>query len=140
MSTGARVSARTEQSLRDAMGRLFTGQPRHSDGRLTKTNLATEAGVSQATMFRAKAVLADWDAHAANHGTLSADEIRRDAELNEVRRQLVDSKREITELQHQMVAAATVIAALHHDNELLRAERGPRRTITTLPSSSRAPS
>lgn len=37
------VSAKTEQSLRDAMERLLSGQPQHTDGKLTKNNLCREA-------------------------------------------------------------------------------------------------
>ncbi|MFF7234511.1 hypothetical protein [Streptomyces sioyaensis] len=70
MTTGPGVSARTETALREAMAWLFAGKPTRTDGRLTKDNLATEACVSPATMFRAKTVLADWDAHTAAHGTL----------------------------------------------------------------------
>jgi hypothetical protein len=35
-------------------------------------------------------------------------------------------KRERTDLQHRLDAAATVIAALHHDNEALREHLGSR--------------
>jgi hypothetical protein len=43
------------------MGRLFTGQPTRTDGKLTKKKLWREAGVGRATMNRATAVLAEWD-------------------------------------------------------------------------------
>ncbi|MFJ3301414.1 hypothetical protein [Streptomyces bacillaris] len=117
------VSAKTEHKLRAAMDRLLGGKPQHSDGRLTKNNLALEAGVSPATMFRAKAVLADWDTHIDTHGSLTPGEARRDADIDGLRRQLAAAKREITELNRQLTAATTVIASLHHDNQLLRAER-----------------
>ncbi|MFF7234512.1 hypothetical protein [Streptomyces sioyaensis] len=48
-------------------------------------------------------------------------------------RQLVHTKREITGLHQQLAAAATVIAALHHDNQLLRAEHTTAGTLTVLP-------
>ncbi|MFI6157309.1 hypothetical protein ACIBCA_32015 [Kitasatospora sp. NPDC051170] len=114
------------------MARLVTGQPRCTDGRLTKNNLCREAGVSPATMFRAKEVLAEWDAHLAEHGAVTPGEARRDAELQELRRKLADAKREITELNHRLTAAATVIAGLHHDNQLLRAEHHHAGTVTEL--------
>ncbi|CAL9650757.1 hypothetical protein SUDANB96_06650 [Streptomyces sp. enrichment culture] len=43
----------------NAMDRLLARKSQHSDGRLTKNNLALEAGISPATMFRATTVLAD---------------------------------------------------------------------------------
>ncbi|MFC9506716.1 hypothetical protein [Streptomyces sp. NPDC057002] len=128
------VSAKTEQKLRDAMDRLLAGKPQHSDGRLTKNNLAQEAGVSPATMFRAKAVLADWDAHIDTHGSLTPGEARRDADLDDLRRQLAAAKREITELNRRLTAAATVIASLHHDNQMLRTEHTTTGTVIALPS------
>jgi hypothetical protein len=51
------VSPETEAVLRDAMGRLLTGRPIRTDGRLTVTNLAAEAGVARATANRATSVL-----------------------------------------------------------------------------------
>ncbi|MFE5894831.1 hypothetical protein ACFQ6E_38690 [Streptomyces sp. NPDC056462] len=61
LMTPAAVSAGTEQALREATERLFTGQPTRTGGKLTKNNLWREAGVSRATMNRATSVLADWD-------------------------------------------------------------------------------
>ncbi|MFC8803932.1 hypothetical protein PS783_12580 [Streptomyces enissocaesilis] len=134
MTTGASVSTRTEKALREAMARLFAGKPARTDGRLTKDNLAKEAGVSSATMFRAKDVLADWDAHTAAYGTLTPGEARRDTAIHDLRHQLAQAKHEITTLNQQLAAAASVIAALHHDNQLLRAEHTAAGTLTTLPS------
>ncbi|WP_186003090.1 MULTISPECIES: hypothetical protein [unclassified Streptomyces] len=133
MTTGTGVSARTETALREAMARLFAGMPTRTDGRLTKDNLAKEAGVSPATMFRAKDVLADWDAHTAAHGALTPGEARRDTAIHDLHRKLAQAKREITELHQQLAAATTVIAALHHDNQLLRAEHTTAGTVTVLP-------
>jgi len=137
VSAEAGVSARTEQTLREAMGRLLAGKPQCTDGRLTKNNLCKEAGVSPATMFRAKAVMADWDAHIEVHGSLTPGEARRDTDIQELRRQLAASKREITELQSQLAAAATVIASLHHDNQMLRTEHHAVGTVIELPPRAR---
>ncbi|MYQ94843.1 hypothetical protein GTY20_27965 [Streptomyces sp. SID4946] len=127
------VSAKTEHKLRAAMDRLLGGKPQHSDGRLTKNNLALEAGVSPATMFRAKAVLADWDTHIDTHGSLTPGEARRDADINDLRRQLAAAKKEITELNRQLTAATTVIASLHHDNQMLRTEHQAEGNVLELP-------
>ncbi|MET7593864.1 MULTISPECIES: hypothetical protein [Streptomyces] len=132
------VSAKTERKLRDAMDRLLAGKPQHSEGRLTKNNLAVEAGVSPATMFRARAVLADWDAHIESHGSLTPGEARRDADIDDLRRQLAIAKREITELNRRLTAAATVIASLHHDNQLLRTENDAAGTVIAFPAPQRS--
>jgi chromosome segregation ATPase len=106
------------------MRRLFEGRPQRTDGRLTKENLWKEAQVSRATMNRARSVLDDWDAHTAEHGTTTAGEARRDEQIAELRRKLADKTRQCTDLQNKLKAAATAIAALHHDNETLRDEIG----------------
>lgn len=52
------VSAASELALRQAMARLLSGHPAKTDGRLTVSNLASEAGVSRATANRASVILA----------------------------------------------------------------------------------
>jgi len=54
------VSPTTERKLRDAMDRLCNGTSQRTNGQLTVSNLAKEAGVSRATANRAEAVLADF--------------------------------------------------------------------------------
>lgn len=56
------VSAATAAKLREAMARLLAGEPLHSDGALTKENLAREAQVSHASVHRAEDILAEWNA------------------------------------------------------------------------------
>jgi hypothetical protein len=56
------VSPATETMLRAAMQRLLNGTPQHTDGALTKENLAREAGVSHATARRAETILHEWNA------------------------------------------------------------------------------
>ncbi|MEV8204232.1 hypothetical protein AB0P40_02120 [Streptomyces sp. NPDC079189] len=53
------VSTKTEQALRDAMERLLSGRPEHTDGKLTKNNLCREARVSRATLNRATDILTE---------------------------------------------------------------------------------
>lgn len=88
------VTAQTADALRAAMQRLFAGQPQRTDGRLTKQNLWQEAGVSRATMNRAQTILAEWDAHVAEHGTITRGEARRDDEIADLKRKLADKTRE----------------------------------------------
>ncbi|MFF0413460.1 hypothetical protein ACFYUY_23860 [Kitasatospora sp. NPDC004745] len=130
------VTARTEQALQDAMERLFSGQPQHTDGKLTKTNLCREAGVSRATMNRATAVLAEWDARtAASPAALVGRQ--RDHELAELRRKLRESGEERRRLQGQVDAAATVIMTLLTENAALR-EQAARRPAVIVPITSSA--
>ncbi|WP_078495477.1 hypothetical protein [Streptomyces viridosporus] len=59
------IFTKTEQVLCDAMERLLSGRPQHTDGKLTKNNLCREAGVSRVTMHRAAKILTEWDARTA---------------------------------------------------------------------------
>jgi hypothetical protein len=118
------VTERTAAALRQAMDRLLAGQPQRTDGRLTKDNLWKEAGVSRATMNRARLVMAEWQARVAECGGMTPVEARKHDELAVLRKKLEDKIRECTQLQKQLDAAATAIAALHHDNTLLREELG----------------
>ncbi len=126
------VSPNTENALREAMTRLLTGKPKHTNGTLTKQNLHKEAQVSRATMNRATQIIAEWNAHLAEHGPRTPGESRRDTELTQLRRKLTNKTDKCSELQHQLDAAATVIAALHHDNAALRDELD-RHQSTVMP-------
>ncbi len=54
------VSLTTERKLRVAMDHLCNGTSKRTNGQLTVSNLAKEAGVSRATANRAEAVLAEF--------------------------------------------------------------------------------
>ncbi|MGW7094924.1 hypothetical protein [Streptomyces sp. NPDC054874] len=114
------VSPKTAAALRAAMTRLFEGRPQRTDGRLTKENLYKEAQVSRATMNRAQAVLAEWDAHIAAHGKATPGEAKRDAAIADLKKRLTAKTQECTLLDKKLKAAQTAIAALFHDNEALR--------------------
>ncbi|PZT75365.1 hypothetical protein DNK56_09205 [Streptomyces sp. AC1-42W] len=102
------------------MTRLIEGRPQTTDDKMTKENLYREAGVSRATMNRASTVMDEWDAYLDQHGRRTIGESRRDAEIAELERKLKAKTQECTRLQQQLDAAATVIGALHHDNEAMR--------------------
>ncbi|WP_435204922.1 hypothetical protein [Micromonospora sp. bgisy143] len=121
----APVSPATQQRLREAMKRLFDRQPIHTDGKLTKNNLWREAGVSRATMNRAVDILAEWSARVADSPAEAAAR-HHTAELAELRGSLEASRRRCRQLQDQVDAAATVIAALAAENAALR-----RQALTT---------
>ncbi|MFE6665912.1 hypothetical protein ACFVFH_20435 [Streptomyces sp. NPDC057697] len=77
------------------------------------------AGVRRATMNRAHRILAEWDHRTAATDARTPGEARRDDELHELNPELRNLKREQTRLLGRLDASATVIAALHHDNEAL---------------------
>jgi hypothetical protein len=88
------------------MARLFAGRPQRTGGRLTKQNLWAEAEVSRATMNRAGSILAEWDAHVAEHGSATRGETRRDEEIRELRRKLAEAKAANTVLRRRRRAVA----------------------------------
>jgi hypothetical protein len=114
------------------MDRLLAGRPQHTDGRLVKDNLWKEAGVSRATMNRAHHVMADWNTRVTECGGMTPGEARKNDELTQLRAKLADRARECTLLNQRLDAAATAIAALHHDNTLLRQELDQAGTLVTL--------
>ncbi|MEY9586105.1 hypothetical protein ABIA15_004926 [Sinorhizobium fredii] len=61
------LGAKSEAALRAAMARLLDGRPERTDGALTVSNLAREAGVSRATENRAVGLLAEFRAAEARH-------------------------------------------------------------------------
>jgi hypothetical protein len=133
------VSAATEKKLREAMARLLAGRPLHSDGALSKENLAREAQVSHASVHRAVTVLADWDAQVPRPVLRSPGEVRRDETITELARKLTGANRRATELQGKLDALAAVTANLYHENRQLRhrlQERGGR--LAALPAPRRA--
>jgi hypothetical protein len=126
------VSPRAAKRLREAMERLLAGRPQRTDGRLIKDNLWKEADVSRATMNRAARILAEWNTRVGACDGFTPAEARKHDELTTARARLADKTRECTELHHQLDAAATAIAALHHDNTLLRQELDQRGRLIAL--------
>lgn len=118
------------------MDRLLTGAPIRTDGRLIKENLYREAGVSRATMNRATEILDEWNRHA------SAPQPR-DHELEAIRLQLAEAaitiqglRARVTELEQQLTIAATAVAELHVENQILN-RQDPTRTVAPLQRRSR---
>jgi chromosome segregation ATPase len=127
------VSPATEKKLRDAMERLLSGTSKRTDGRLIKTNLHTEAGVSRATMNRATVVLADWDtATSTQSAPRDAELIELQATITELKKIVAKLRQRNTDLERKNQAVVTVIAEL---DAQLRANRGevPIGTVTPLP-------
>ncbi|MFJ9624698.1 hypothetical protein [Streptomyces sp. NPDC101181] len=126
------VSAATATKLREAMARLLAGEPLHTNGALTKENLAREAQVSHATVHRAEDILAEWDAKVARPILRSPGEVERDETIAKLRRQLRDSKANVTELQGKFDALAAVTANLYHENVALKRKLGGSRRLASL--------
>lgn len=129
----AAVSSSTEKKLRNAMERLLAGQPARTDGRLTKANLHVEAGVSRATMNRAAAVMADWEAAVRSDTTpRSRRVVELEATVAELKKAVARLRQSHTELERKNQAAVTVIAELAAQ---LRASRRdePIGTLRPLP-------
>ncbi|MGV9941186.1 hypothetical protein [Streptomyces sp. NPDC003401] len=133
------VSPKTAAALRAAMTRLFEGRPQRTDGRLTKENLYKEALVSRATMNRAHAILAEWEAHLAAHGKATPGEAKRDATIADLKKRLARKTQECTFLENKLKAAHTAIAALFHDNEALRQQLNEDTATTVTPIRPRGP-
>lgn len=114
------------------MDRLLAGCPQRTDGRLIKDKLRKEADVSRATMNRAHRILAEWDARVAECGGFTPGGARKNDEVTQLRTKLAERTRECTALRRQLDAAATAIAALHHDNTLLRQELDHTGNLVTL--------
>lgn len=114
------VSSASEAKLRDAMTRLLAGQPQHTDGALTKENLAREADVSHATVHRATGILAEWNTHVPHPIRRTPDERARDDTVTTLRAQLTQARDQARELQGQLDALATVTANLYAENLALR--------------------
>lgn len=121
----------SERKLRDAMERLLAGTAVVTDGRLVKENLYREAGVSRATMNRAKSVLDEWARRV--DGTQPRDrEIEAlNRSLTERGTQIKELRARVRELEAQLTIAATAVAELHVENQLLRNE-DPTRNVTPM--------
>lgn len=126
------VSPATEKALRDAMARLLVGGARRTDGRLTKENLYREAGVSRATMNRAADILTAWDLAVANR-TEPKPASGTAGELKDLQARLRRKAKECALHQERLAAAATTIAALHHDNSALREELARHQSSNVVP-------
>lgn len=118
------------------MARLLAGEPVHTDGALTKENLAREAQVSHATVHRAEDILAEWDAKVARPVLRTPGEVQRDETIAELRKQLREAREQAAQTQNKLEALATVTANLYAENLTLKKRLG-RRRVTALPAQDR---
>ncbi|GAB2897075.1 hypothetical protein GCM10027074_75530 [Streptomyces deserti] len=121
------------------MARLLAGEPLHTDGALTKENLAREAKVSHATVHRAQEVLAEWDAKVARPVLRTPGEVQRDETIAELRKQLRKAKAQVTEVLGKLDALATVTANLYHENLALKKKLGNSQRLASVPAPATGP-
>ncbi|WP_240468180.1 hypothetical protein [Streptomyces dangxiongensis] len=129
----------TETKLREAMARLLAGEPLHTEGALTKENLAREAQVSHATVHRAEGILAEWDAKVARPVLRTPGEVQRDETIADLRKQLREAKSQVTEANGKLDALAAVTANLYHENLALKKKLGSSRRLASLPAPAAEP-
>lgn len=118
------------------MSRLLAGRAQRTNGALTKNNLYAEADVSRATMNRHKGIMTEWDELVAcrrEPGRASEEEASaKDVEIKRLRA-------EVRDLNGQLAAAATVIAALYGEKlELKRAKQRKKKQKAKTHESSEA--
>lgn len=120
----------SETKLRAALARLLAGTAERTDGRLIKENLYREAGVSRATMNRASAVPEEWSrqVNGAQPRDKEIEELK--AALTQARAGSRELRERTRELEAQLIIAATTIAELHVENQLLRGQDSTRGVIT----------
>lgn len=132
------VSLRTEQRLRAAMDRLCNGTSQCTNGQLTVSNLAKEAGVGRATANRAEAVLVEFH----NHTIALQERPEKLPGLRDQNRELERRLAQVTTEKNQFIAdlQATVtllaqqIQALTLENERLRTSvKRSDGNVTELP-------
>ncbi|WP_327669561.1 MULTISPECIES: hypothetical protein [unclassified Streptomyces] len=127
------VSATSTDKLRAAMPRLLAGEPLHTDGALTKENLAREAQLSHATVHRAQHILAEWDAKVTRPVLRTPGEVQRDETITDLRKKLRKAREQATEQQGKLEALATVTANLYAENLTLKKRLG-RKGVAILPT------
>jgi hypothetical protein len=124
------VSAESEAKLLAAMERLLGGTAVSTDGALTFENLHTEAGVSRATMNRSRTVIR-FRERIEVVDRRSPEMRSKDELIAKLEADLKQRSTELREATRRLDAAATVIVALHRENEALRSpEPSP---LTPLP-------
>lgn len=111
-----RTGPKSEAALRAGMARLLDGRPERTDGALTVSNLAREAGVSRATANRAVDLLAEFRAAEARHRRSSPqalkDRVRSlEAELRAVRGAEMAELRALTRTLAQHIQVLTLQVA-----------------------------
>lgn len=120
----------TMQKLLDAIDRLFAGQPTRSDGSLTMSTLAVEAGVSRGTLYRHPEAGREFERRLAERQLQSdlPETMREQVRALRVELAAVRAERweELVELRETVKVYANRIQRLTLEAEELRARAGVR--------------
>ena len=129
-----------DDAMRGAMARLLAGDSRHTDGQLTITNLAAEAGLTRQQAYRSP-VIATWreairDRAVTPHPDITQRRIDRlTQDLATAQERALRYRLERDEARAQIQTLANACRALDEENDGLRTALTDARVITPLPSS-----
>ena len=115
-------TSRSEEALRAALARIRSGVPFRTDGRLTVTALAQEAGVSRATAYRHRNLIAEVrdETGASPQAPASASTLDDDTQAR-----LERLSKEVALLRAEKTALANALYALTVEHEhAMRIGRG----------------
>lgn len=98
--------------IRDAMERLLSGSAQHTDGRMTRTNLASEAGVGRATLYRQPDLVAEW-IRRVEESDASGAPVSAEATVARLTRQLDDERVRRVRAERIADGLALVVAELY---------------------------
>ncbi len=129
------VNDESERQLRAAMDRLLAGTPIRSNGSMTVSALAAEAGLSRRTAGRAKGVLRDFQAALERRGAPGAadqEPATRWAEMASMQTKLREKNAEVARLRAELTTLACRVALLSEENEQFRRNAGGGRVVGLL--------
>ncbi|SHX52568.1 Uncharacterised protein [Mycobacteroides abscessus subsp. abscessus] len=95
--------------IREAMQRLLSGTAQYTDGRLTRTNLALEAGVARATLYRHPDLIAEWACRMTKSEATQAP-ASHEATIARLTRQL-DQERQLRRQSERICDALALVVA-----------------------------
>lgn len=128
----SRQSADVETRLMQALQRLTGGRAVRCDGRPTRSNLAREAGVSRATLYRHPSILTMFDNATLDGSPPNARTSELEARLAEESETSRRLRGEVRKLESRLRSAVTIILELQANiDESSRGSKvSPLRTST----------
>lgn len=119
--------------IRAAMERLLAGNARHTDGRLTKINLALEAGIGRATLYRQHDLLAEWNRRTTESEFIDSPQSA-SITIERLTRQLDEERRFRREADRTAEGLAFVVAELYRCLDAATPQGTPTRLHRIRPS------
>jgi hypothetical protein len=132
----------SDDILRAAARRLLTGEHQCTDGALTISNLAREAGVARATAYRSS-VVEEFRAAVANSDTFEPVTVASRNQIRELKAQLVQTRRryaeDVAELRGDRNGLLQLVQALtlERDNLLRHTQSSVSPLTRRQPTTSR---